>query len=522
MNDTQNPNYQSDEYAALRVLWAKVDACFEGTEAMRAARGLYLPQFPQEADDVYEQRVATSTFTPFYETTLTGITGTILRKSFQLGDKVPAAIVQDVENIDNAKTHIEVFGQRFLHTGVHYGAAYILVDMPQEPDVEVLDAEQASRINFRPFAVLYGAKELANEPRYVIIDGAPVLQLIVFLEESSQLDDFGTASAERFRVWRLPVYQDERENYHRAGNAEWEIWEKQTDASTKQDGFVLIDSGVSPLADIPVAVFNANPCLTNPMETEGPVLINLANTNIKHYQLESDHEHALHSCSPTAWTVNLRQDVEGAPIGAVGKVPYGNGVRWDLGENGSAGFAEPAGSGLERREKWIEKIERQMLDMGAALAMENSEKAGANTKIEATIRGGARTSRLTQIARAWQDAMEQALVFWGQWKGVWTDRTEEAEITLGVKDTDLVMAFTDTAAFSAMVEKHQLSLETFWALLQRGGILQDDFDAEDELQKIKKEKEMMTPPIPAPSFTQPGAIGQQPKVMISQNGGATI
>lgn len=145
------------------------------------------------------------------------------------------------------------------------------------------------------------------------------------------------------------------------------------------------------------------------------------------------------------------------------------------------------------------------MDMGAALAMENSEKAGANTKIEATIRGGARTSRLTQIARAWQDCMEQVIVFWGQWKGLWTDASEEAEITLGVKDTDLVITPTDTTAFSQQAEKGQLSLQTFWKLMMRGGILPDDFDAEAELQQIIEEKKKMQAAMPAPvvsSFTQ--------------------
>ena len=523
MSDPSKPNYQSDSFTEKLPLWEKVDACLEGTEEMREHAKEFLPQFPQEADDVYNQRVATSTFTPYYESTLTGIVGTILRKSFKLGDKVPGAIKTDVENIDNAKTHIEVFGQRLLQTGVHYGAAYVLVDMPNEPVVGVLDKAQVEAINFRPFAVLYSAKELADDPIYVIIDGAPVLQQIRFREESVRLDGFGKSCTERFRVWRVPVIQDARENFHRAGPAEWEIWEKDEAATkdTGEDQFILIDSGISPLRDIPVAVFNANPCLTNPMESEGPVLLNLANANIKHYQLESDHEHALHTCSPTAWTVNLHRDENDNPAGAVGKIPYGNGVRWDLDENGSAGYAEPSGSGLERREKWIEKLERQILDMGAALAIENGEKAGANTKIEAALRGGARTSRLTQIARAWQDCMEQVVVFWGQWKGIWTDATEQAEITLGVKDTDLVVTPTDTAAFSQQAEKGQISLQTFWKLLQRGGILPDDFNAEDELRQIADEKKKLaaaTPPPVALAFTQPNPAEKQP--MPAMNGAA--
>lgn len=500
------PDYQSGDYQEMLPLWEKVDACYGGTEAMRAARK-YLPQFPMEEDAVYDQRLAVSTFFPAYRDTLDGLTGTVFRKPIQLSQSVPQAIALDLENIDNAGTHYEVFSQRVFRAGVHHGAVYVLVDMPQEPEVEILDAAHAHAINFRPFAQMYSGDELANVPRYVIINGAPVLQQIVFKEESVRLDGFGESCADRYRVWTLPVYQDARENYHRLGNAEWQIWEKQEAQGTKEVVFLLIDEGVSPLADIPVAAFNANPCLTEPMESEGPVFIDLANLNIKLYQMESDHESNLHLCTPIPYDVNLRQDGEGDP-GLQQKFAWGAGIWVHTDVGGSMGYAEPNGTGLAQREAWIKGIKQQLIELGLALAQEGSQQGGAMTATEAMLKGGTRASRLTQLARAFQDCFEQVLVFWAQWKGLHTGVAGETEITLGVKDADLVISSQDVSAFATMQTAGQLSLKTLWAIIGRGGILPDDFDAEQELKNIADEKKMMAEANPAPApvlgIAQPG------------------
>jgi hypothetical protein len=518
---TSNPDYQSDEYKEMLPLWSKVDACYGGTEAMRAAR-VYLPQFPMEEDSVYAQRLAVSTFFPAYRDTLDGLTGTVFRKPIQIGQKVPQAIADDLENIDNAGTHYEVFGQRVFRTGVHHGATYVLVDMPQQPAVEVLDAAQAQAINFRPFAQMYSGAELANEPRYVIIDGAPVLQQIIFREESVKFDGFGETCVERFRVWTLPVYQDARENYHRAANASWQIWEKQEEDGTKETKFILIDEGVSPLANIPVAVFNANPCLTEPMESEGPIFIDLANLNIKLYQMESDHESNLHLCTPIPYDVNLRQDGEGDP-GLQQKFAWGAGIWVHTDTGGSLGYAEPRGTGLVQREAWIKGIKQQLIELGLALAQEGSQQGGAMTATEAMLKGGTRASRMTQLARAFQDCMEQVLVYWAQWKGLYTGVANEVEVTLGVKDADLVINSQDVSAYAAMQTAGQLSLKTLWAIIGRGGILPDDFDAEQELKNIADEKKalaVVTPP-PVINFNQPGAIPAKQPAQPANNGGVT-
>ena len=506
MADTSKPDYSSAEYQAFSPLWTKADDCLGGTEAMRSAAGKdgespYLPQFPMEADDSYDYRLKTSTFMPAYGDALDMIVGAITRRPPTL-NSVSAGIEADWENIDKAGTHWTVFAQRLLRTGAHYGAAYVLTEMPKKPK-GIFDAEQSKNMNFRPFSLLYSAKELADWPRYVVIDGAKVLQEIRFRECYSIPDGFGNIEVERFRVWRVPVEVDDFGNYRRTGNAEWEIWEEQEiEAGKRRRGqkkteLTMIDSDTSPLADIPVAVFNANPDLEEPEETEGPVLLNLANVNIKHYQITSDHEKILHKCAPILTAVN-RKDAEISPTAGLD-------VLIDCLEGGSVSYAEPPGTSLAERREWIAAIEKQMLEMGASLFAEGSQK-GAMTATEVKERGGAKQSRISQIAGAWHDCMETVLGFFAQWKG----EEPSGEITPGVKSSDLVLTAADLPTISGMVEKKQHSLRTMWAIEKKLGILPDDFDDEKELDKIEEEQKRLTPaPVqPVIQQTEPPAVAK--------------
>lgn len=490
MADSQTPDYQGEDFKRFIPLWQKVDDCLGGTKAMRAAGGgvvdqikesPYLPQFPMEADDSYLYRLQTSTFLPAYGSGLDEITGAITRKPPTLTETVPPTIAADWENIDNAGTIWEVFAQRLLRTGVHHGVAYVLIDMPKNPaeQDEPLDAAQAAAANFRPFTILYSPKELANWPRYVVIDGAPVLQLIVFCENAVELDEFGESCSPRYRVWRLPVEQNEAGNYHRAGNAEWEIWgEVETGKGKKKTKTLMIkDQGVSPFTDIPVSVFNANPCLTDHQKTEGPVLIDLADENIKHYNITSDHEKILHKCTPILTTVNLRET--DAQLGGVA----GLDVRLDCDEGGGAEYAEAAGTSLAERREWIAMLEKHLHEMGASLFTEGSQK-GAMTATEVRERGGSKQSRISQIAKSWHDCLENILEWFARWKG----ENTSGEITLGVMLSDLVTTPADLPALSQMVERGQHSRQTLWAVEKKLGILQDDFNDEKELERIEDEQ----------------------------------
>ena len=86
--------------------------------------------------------------------------------------------------------------------------------------------------------------------------------------------------------------------YTRAGNGVWELWEDRGEGSgdSHKDDWQMIDNGVFPdvFTELPVAIFNANPNLENPQKCDGPVLIDHANLNIKHWQRERSRKRVAH------------------------------------------------------------------------------------------------------------------------------------------------------------------------------------------------------------------------------------
>lgn len=502
-NKTEFPDYQSDEFTKFLPTWNKVDACKGGTETMRAAEALYLPQFPLEDDASYKYRLETATFLPAYGDALDQAVGAITRKPPQLGDNVSPAIAADLENWDRTGTHWTVGAQNLLDMGLHYGLAAVLVDMPKKPE-GLIDRSDVERENFRPYVRLYSATELQDWPVYVTINGAQILQQIRFCEQSVTLDGYAESCVERYRVWRVPVAQDEGGQYFRTGKAQWELWEKQEDEKKNKLDPVMIDSDVSPLVDIPVAIFNANANLNDRTKTDGPVYLNLADVNIKHYQLASDHEKILHRCTPILSATNLLTEGEDGTDG-VSKIASLD-VMLLCKDGGGVEYAEPSGNSLAERREWISGIENQLNQMGAAMFSPSSAKVSM-TATEVGERSDGKTSRMSQIAEAWKDCCENVLKFWAQWKG----EQEGGEVTLGIKVSDLVLSQNQLAVLSALAEKKQISLTTLWAVMRKMGVLQDDHDNEAEIAQIEKEQKRLNPAPMVTGFTQPGVIGQQQK-----------
>lgn len=482
------PDYQNDRYATtLREQWQQVDSVLGGTYAMRKARDLFLPQFPAEADEVYNDRLNAATFDNDYVDTLDGIVGMVFRRPPQIGESVPSRIRTLLENVDLAGTHFNVFASRFVRKGIHLGAAYVVVDMqrrPAEMEGQQLDDAEARGLGLRPYWIAYGANEVQNAPRYVTIGGVKTLQQIVFRECATVPDgEFGEAEVVRFRVWRLPVELLSDGQYRRTGSVEWQIW-------GQREQLEQIDSGVvSGLSEIPVAAFIASPDPYSDHDVFAPTLLDLSFLCIKHWQQQSDHESNLHLCSsPIPYTVNLKDD------GALTEQAWGKGVRYDCAEGGAVGYAEPAGTGLEAMRLQLEGVKDAIRQKGLEMVLEGG--TANTTATEQLLRAGKRASRLSAITQAAQDCFERALQLTAQWIGLGGD--QGGEITMGVKGDELILTAQDVNAYLASVKERAMSLKTFWAILQRGGIQADDFDADTELRQIADERKLLAEAMPQP------------------------
>jgi hypothetical protein len=128
-------------------------------------------------------------------------------------------------------------------------------------------------------------------------------------------------------------------------------------------------------------------------------------------------------------------------------------------------------------------LEKHLHEMGASLFTEGSQKNGM-TATEVRERGGSQQSRISQIADAWHDCLENVLIWFARWKG----EEPKGAIIPGVKASDLVVTPADLPALSQMVERGQHSRKNLWAIEKKLGILPDDFDDDQEYQNLEEEQ----------------------------------
>lgn len=489
--NSDKPSYQNGDYSGrLAEQWALVDAELGGTWTLKNDDAGYLWQFPAEHDEVYAERWAAATFDNDYADTLDGIVGMIFRRPAQPADNVPAQIKTDLENVDLAGTHFNVFAPRFVRKGIHYGAAYIVVDKQRLPETEgvEMDAATARGLNLRPYWICYGANQVQNQPRYVVINGAKTLQQIVFREYVCEPDgEFGEVEITRYRVWRLPVVKLDNGQYEVDGPVEWQVWEEQQVESGRgpegETEVIMIESGaIDTLSRLPVSPFLANPDLYDETKCAGPTLYDLAELCKKDWNQQSDHESNLHLCnSPIPFTVGLRE------TGSLDKQAWGKGLRYDLEVGGTVGYAEPQGTALEAMERQLAGNKEKIRQKGLEMVLEGG--APNTTATEQLLRAGKRASRLSMITQAAQDCFEGALQISAEWYGLGADAG--GELTMGVKGDELILTSADIQAFSAQAERGQLSIRELLRIQKRAGILSDDMDEEKMLDEIAEERERL-------------------------------
>lgn len=485
------PDYRSETYQSLAARWRRADLVLGGTVPMREAGEELLPKFPAEADDVYAERLASATSDGDYRDVLDGLVGMVFRKPVTLGENTPSQIKALTENIDLAGTHFNVFNQRLFRKGVHYGAAYVLVDMqrlPAQLDGERIDEATAERLNLRPYWILYGADQVQTEPRYVVIRGAKTLQQIVFRSILTVPDgDFGEAEVVHYKVWRLPVVELPDGQMVEAGNVEWQLWEEREKdeaiglTGEKEKSVEMIDSGATQLSQIPVAAFIANPNFDDTLLTDGATLEDLIELCIKDYNKQSDFEKSLHYCQAIPFTVGLKDD------GALTHRSWGAGVQFDLEVGGTMGYAEPTGNAFPTWEKYLLGLKERIRQKGLEMVLEGG--AVNTTATEQVLRARKRASRLAMLSEAVHDCLERALQFTAQWFRLGDDAG--GEVTMGLSADELTLTSQDVTAYSAAVQSGNLSRLTFLTLLQRAGILPDDVTPEIEAERLTQERAAM-------------------------------
>jgi len=455
--DEDRPDNQSTDVKAQLPALALCRDVSRGTLHLRDEGRSYLPQAPGEINQDYDLRRARSVLFNAFVRTIKGLAGMVFRRDPVLEDDVPPKIAADYENIDLAGTHGDVFLRRLCEDSLEAGHALILVDYP-DLGGRVLPRDIERSTGARPYWVHIKKDDIVSW-RTENVAGQTVLSQIVLRELTTEAKGaFGLANVERYRVFR-------REN----GQVTFAVFRKVDDKIIPERAGVVANQERIPVAEVTTSGRSR-------LLVSDPPLVDLATINVSHYQVLSDQLNALHKANSPILVIIGREMMSQEASGE--KVVVGPSWGLSLPLGADAKYIEPTGAALGASRTQLQDFETQMARLG--LSMLQQETRAAETAEAKRIDKSEGDSALSVAARGLQDAIELALEFHARYRGL----PEGGSITINRDFEELELTPDEVRMYSELVSGGQLSLETMYAMLARGERLPEDFNPEEEKDKI--------------------------------------
>jgi hypothetical protein len=413
--------------------WVLIEDLVSGTYGMRKKHRRYLPQEPRELDDSYDNRLARSVCPPYYQRLERMLAGMLTRKPVRLND-VTDTIREQLFDVDLQGNDLNTWTYETARKMIRYGHIGILVDAPSDGG--------------RPYWVSYTPREILGF-RTEIKDGSTQLTQLRLLESvivPSEDSEYGEEQVEQIRVLKPGEYQIHRRD--------------------KKGDFRIIDEGTTSLQQIPFAVAFSN--RYNTMESRPP-LEDIAELNLKAYQVQSDLDNQLHiSAVPMLAFFGFPSSAE--------EVSAGPGEALAFPAEGRAEYIEPDGKSYDAQFKRLEQIASQINELGLSAVL--GQKLSAETAEAKRIDRSQGDSTMMVVAQNMQDAIDNCLQFHAQFLG-------ESQAGSSHINRDFLGSRLEPQEIQALLQLYTagtITQETLLTQLAEGEILGDDFDIEEELE----------------------------------------
>jgi len=433
-------------------------ALMGGTDAMRDAGERFLPKFEAESHEAYRARLNGSWLFNGYRKTARDMTGRVFDKPVEAVE-APSAIEDMLDNVDLQGRDLSTWARDVFEDGLSgCGLSWIMVDAP--PRNGTVTQFQARAENLRPFLVHLKVEDIIGW-RVETVGNQPKLTMLRLMEEVVERDpsdEFADIKIEQVRVLDI-----RGEN---GGRVRTRIYRKTSGTGvSKWEQFG--EETYSDMTEITVIPFYAN---RKGFWQAEPLLDDLADINIAHWQSQSDQRNILHFARVPI-LVRTGIDSEASPI-AIGSArsmdfsaPDAN-VMW----------VEHSGQAIGAGRQDLKDLEFQMETHGLQLLAARAQSATGEA-----LDAAKETSQLASIADALQDALEQALVWMAAYAG-----ERDATVSVSVnKDFGVsMMTAQEVGVMLNAVQSGNLSRSTFLAEMVRRGVLRSDLDPEEENERI--------------------------------------
>ena len=413
--------------------WVLIEALLGGTYEMREKHRKYLPQEPREIDESYDARLSRSVCAPLYARLEKMLAGMLTRKPVRLND-VPDPIREDLFDIDLLGNDINIFTFEAAKKLIRYGHVGCLVDAPREGQ------------GGRPYWVTYSPRDIIGW-RTEKKEGREELVQLRLSEKVVEPDGlYGEREVEQIRLLTPGGY---------------EIHRKEKD---KTD-WIIHEEGTTSLDVIPFATAYSN--RVGLLESRPP-MEDIAELNLKHYQVSSDLSNMLHiSAVPMLSFFGFPQSAE--------EVSAGPGAAICFPAEGRAEYIEPGGKSFDAQYQQIEQIEKQINELGLASVL--GQKLVGEAAEAKRIERSQGDSTMMLIAQQMQDLIDNCLGFHASYLGI--------ESGSCYVNRDFLAGRLDPQEIGSLLQLYTagtISKETLLTQLSEGEVLGDEFDIEEELE----------------------------------------
>jgi hypothetical protein len=437
----QDPNAA---WVAQEAHWILIEDLLQGTYGMRRKHRRYLPQEPREQDESYDNRLARSVCPPYYQRLERMLAGMLTRKPVRLDD-VQDVIREQLFDVDLAGNDLNIFTYELSRKVVRYGHAGVLVDFPSQADDEIQNITDVASL--RPYWVTYTPRDILGW-RSELVNGAQQLVQLRLMERVTVADgEYGEKLVEQVRVLRPGSFELFRQN-DQTGN------------------FETVAEGTTSLDYIPFATAYSN--RVGLLESRPP-LEDIAELNLKAYQIQSDLDNMLHiSAVPMLAFFGFPSSAE--------EVSAGPGEAIAFPAEGRAEYIEPSGNSFRSQFDRLQQLERQINELGLSAVL--GQKLSAETAEAKRIDRSQGDSTMMVIAQQVQDLIDNCLRYHADYLGI-------QQAGSSYVNRDFLGARLEPQEITALLQTYTagvISQKTLLDQLAQGEVLGDDFDVEEELE----------------------------------------
>ena len=420
-------------YQRMANFWGLIEDLKEGTYKIRSEHRKYLPQLEREVDDSYDRRLSRSNVVPFMQRIEKMLAGMLVRKPVRL-DGVSDLVREQLFDVSLEGDDLNVWLYTTASTVISYGHCGVLVDAPKDGD------------KVRPYWVTYEPKNILGW-RTEVIDGVRQLTQLRLMEHVVEPDGkYGEKIVKQIRVLEPGRFEIHRKN--------------------KKGEYKLHDEGEMSIKDkIPFSVAYSN--RVGYYESRSP-LYDIAELNLKHYQIQSDLDNILHISSVPLLAVFGYPNSD--------EITTGPSEALSLPPESRMEYISPSSDSYESQFRRLEDLKDQINTLSLAAVL--GQKLVGETAEAKRIDRSQNDSTMMVVAQQMQDLIDNCLKFHSEY-------LNEPNAGSSFVNRDFVTARLEPQEIQsllALFTAGTISQETLLTQLSSGEILGDDFDVEEEVE----------------------------------------